>query len=70
MSSQAIYMSLSILSLTGLVGAGMAVGSGVALMAMEEEVKVPAGGSSVAHSVKEGRSVRVAFARGFAASGN
>ncbi|KAK3271811.1 hypothetical protein CYMTET_19863 [Cymbomonas tetramitiformis] len=35
MSSQAVYLSLSLLSLVSLAGAGVAVGSGVAMMSMD-----------------------------------
>ena len=65
--TQSVYVSLSILALTGLVGTGVAIGSGVSMMSMamvEEEQKQQA----VVASVKEA-SVRVP-SRGFAASGN
>ncbi|KAG7667643.1 hypothetical protein NADE_002721 [Nannochloris sp. 'desiccata'] len=63
--NQAVYVSLSILSLVGLVGAGVAVGSGVGMMAMaagqaEQDAKV------VAHQPIERK---VMVSRGFAASG-
>lgn len=62
--TQSVYVSLSILALTGLVGTGVAIGSGVSMMAMqmaEEEKK-----SAVVASVKE-TTYRPA-SRGFAAS--
>jgi len=62
--TQSIYASLSILALTGLVGTGVAIGSGVSMMAMqmaEEEKK-----SAVVASAKE-TTYRPA-SRGFAAS--
>ena len=65
--TQSVYVSLSILALTGLVGTGVAIGSGVSMMSMamvEEEQKQQA----VVASVKEA-AARVP-SRGFAASGN
>ena len=65
--TQSVYVSLSILALTGLVGTGVAIGSGVSMMSMamvEEEQKQQA----VVASGKEA-SARVP-SRGFAASGN
>jgi hypothetical protein len=61
----------SILSLIGLTGAGVAVGSGVAMMSMqlaaEEQAKL--GAPAAAHSVKEAKlSTRAVPSRGFAAS--
>ena len=56
----------SILSLVGLMGAGVAVGSGVAMMSMaEDKAAKPA---VAAHSVKEAKLAPVSGARGFAAS--
>jgi hypothetical protein len=66
-SSQAVYVSMSILALTGLVGTGVAIGSGVSMMTMsmaEEEAKKTA----VVASVKESSARGVS--RGFAASNN
>jgi len=62
--TQSVYVSLSILALTGLVGTGVAIGSGVSMMAtqMAEEEKK----SAVVASVKE-TTYRPA-SRGFAAS--
>ena len=60
-SPQNVYTALSIISLVGLIGMGVAVGSGVSMMAMamaEEEQKM------VAPSVVE----KPSTARGFAAS--
>jgi hypothetical protein len=65
-STQSVYVSMSILALTGLVGTGVAIGSGVSMMSMaalEDEQKQQA----VVASVKEA-SARVS-SRGFAASG-
>jgi len=62
--TQSVYVSLSILALTGLVGTGVAIGSGVSMMATQmaaEEKK-----SAVVASVKE-TTYRPA-SRGFAAS--
>jgi len=61
-SPQNVYTALSLISLGGLVGMGVAVGSGVSMMAMamaEEEAKM------VAPSVVEKPS---GASRGFAAS--
>jgi hypothetical protein len=57
----------SILSLVGLMGAGVAVGSGVAMMAMAEDsaAQKPA---VAAHSIKEAKQAAASGARGFAAS--
>ena len=59
----------SILSLIGLTGAGVAVGSGVAMMSMQMAQDAanaaPAAAPAVAHSAKEARRTP---ARGFAAS--
>jgi len=66
-STQSVYVSMSILALTGLVGTGVAIGSGVSMMTMhmaEEEAKQ----SAVVASVKESSARSVS--RGFAASGN
>lgn len=60
-SPQNVYTALSLISLGGLVGMGVAVGSGVSMMAMamaEEEAKM------VAPSVVE----KPTASRGFAAS--
>ena len=60
-STQNVYTALSLISLGGLVGMGVAVGSGVSMMAMamaEEEAKM------VAPSVVE----KPSASRGFAAS--
>ena len=57
----------SILSLIGLTGAGVAVGSGVAMMSMQLAAQEAAGiapAPAVAHSARERRTA----ARGFAAS--
>ena len=57
----------SILSLVGLMGAGVAVGSGVAMFSLAEDPakkQAPA----AAHSVKEAKQAPVSNARGFAAS--
>jgi len=62
-----VYVSMSILALTGLVGTGVAIGSGVSMMTMsmaEEEAKKTA----VVASVKECSARGVS--RGFAASNN
>eukprot|EP00238_Polyblepharides_amylifera_P000605 CAMPEP_0196570242 /NCGR_PEP_ID=MMETSP1081-20130531/76_1 /TAXON_ID=36882 /ORGANISM="Pyramimonas amylifera, Strain CCMP720" /LENGTH=75 /DNA_ID=CAMNT_0041886549 /DNA_START=82 /DNA_END=309 /DNA_ORIENTATION=+ len=73
MSSQAIYLSMSILSLCGLTGMGVAVGSGVGLMAMElekEEARLnqaPSSASPTAASPLEKSVFQSAF-RGFASS--
>merc|ERR1712167_199413 len=40
LSDQAIYVSMGLLSLAGLTGMGVAVGSGVAMMSMAETAKV------------------------------
>ena len=59
----------SILSLVGLMGAGVAVGSGVAMMSMAEDNAAAAKPAVVAaHSVKEAKLAPVSGARGFAAS--
>eukprot|EP00887_Chlorella_sp_A99_P000893 scaffold5.g893.t1 len=66
--SQNISISLSIIALCGLVGAGVAVGSGVGMitLAAEEQAKQQQqDGKSAAHSVLERRFV---LNRGFAAS--
>merc|ERR1712167_404991 len=67
LSEQAIYLSMGLLSLAGLTGMGVAVGSGVAMMSMAEEAKVnqapAAAPKAAASSVKE-----PTFLRGFAAS--
>jgi len=68
-STQSVYVSMSILALTGLVGTGVAIGSGVSMMTMsmaQEEQKQQA--MNVA-SVKESKVVKIPT-RGFAASGN
>jgi|TARA_B100001540_G_scaffold270523_1_gene253776 hypothetical protein len=66
-SPQSVYTSLSIISLGGLIGMGVAVGSGVSMMSMamiEEEQK----NKMVASSVVE-QSFRP-MTQGFAASGS
>lgn len=65
-TDQAVYLSMGLLSLVGLTGMGVAVGSGVAMMSMSEEAKVNQAPSTTptAASVVEKR----AFVRGFAAS--
>jgi len=68
MSSQAVYLSLGLLSMTGLAGMGIAVGSGVAMMTMaEEEAKANQSPKGVANSPVE-KTVVPKFVRGFAAS--
>ena len=69
MSSQAVYLSLGLLSMTGLAGMGVAVGSGVAMMSMaaEEEAKANQSPKGVANSPVE-KTVVPKFVRGFAAS--
>lgn len=66
-STQSVYAALSIISLGGLIGMGVAVGSGVSMMSMamiEEEQK----NKMVASSVVE-QSFRP-MTQGFAASGS
>ncbi len=66
-SPQSVYTSLSIISLGGLIGMGVAVGSGVSMMSVamiEEEQK----NKMVASSVVE-QSFRP-MTQGFAASGS
>ena len=64
--SQNISISLSIIALVGLVGAGVAVGSGVGMMSMAAlEAEQKATSAVTAHSPLE----KVEVSRGFAASG-
>ena len=58
----------SILSLVGLMGAGVAVGSGVAMMSMAEDSAAASKPAVAAHSIKEAKLAPVSGARGFAAS--
>ena len=62
MSSNAIYTSLSLISLVSLVGAGVAVGSGVGMMtlAMAEEEKHKQAAPVMAHQPLEPRVVSLA----------
>ncbi len=66
--SQEVSVSLSIIALVGLMGAGVAVGSGVGMMTMaaaeEAKKQESAAPGVVAHSPLE----RVVISRGFAAS--
>jgi len=66
-SVTAVYTSLSLISLCALVGAGVAVGSGVGMMAMQME-EIEQKGKVAAASPKE-TSFRPTT-RGFAASGS
>jgi|TARA_B100000073_G_scaffold58974_1_gene43850 hypothetical protein len=59
---------MSILALTGLVGTGVAIGSGVSMMTMQMADAETQQKTAVAASVKE--TATRAPARGFAASGN
>ena len=59
---------MSILALTGLVGTGVAIGSGVSMMTMQMVDAETQQKTAVAASVKE--TATRAPARGFAASGN
>ena len=64
--NQGAYLSLSLIGLVGIVGAGVAVGSGVGMMTMQlaaAEAEQPA--KTVAHSPLERK---VVVSRGFAAS--
>ncbi|PSC74638.1 DNA-3-methyladenine glycosylase [Micractinium conductrix] len=63
--SQNISISLSIIALCGLVGAGVAVGSGVGMMSMAVLEAEKQQQASVAHTPLE----KVVVSRGFAASG-
>jgi hypothetical protein len=67
-STQSVYVSMSILALTGLVGTGVAIGSGVSMMTMQMADAETQQKTAVAASVKE--TATRAPARGFAASGN
>lgn len=69
--SQYINVSLSLLGLCSIVGAGVAIGSGVGMMALsaaetEQEKQTQA---VVAHSVKEATNSNKAAAGSFAALG-
>tara|TARA_B100000683_G_scaffold133546_1_gene130390 strand:+ start:4011 stop:4190 length:180 start_codon:yes stop_codon:yes gene_type:complete len=59
---------MSILALTGLVGTGVAIGSGVSMMTMQMADAETQQKTAVAASVKE--TATRAPARGFASSGN
>ncbi|KAK3286751.1 hypothetical protein CYMTET_5710 [Cymbomonas tetramitiformis] len=56
MSSQAVYVSLSLLSLVCLTGAGVAVGTGVAMMSMDtaKDTKAAPAAASPKESFKLG----------------
>ena len=66
-STQSVYVSMSILALTGLVGTGVAIGSGVSMMTMQMADAETQQKTAVAASVKE---TATRAPRGFAASGN
>ena len=66
-STQSVYVSMSILALTGLVGTGVAIGSGVSMMTMQMADAETQQKTAVAASVKE---TATRALRGFAASGN
>tara|TARA_B100000003_G_scaffold169850_1_gene157004 strand:+ start:85 stop:291 length:207 start_codon:yes stop_codon:yes gene_type:complete len=66
-STQSVYVSMSILALTGLVGTGVAIGSGVSMMTMQMADAETQQKTTVAASVKE---TATRAPRGFAASGN
>jgi len=53
--SQQVYAAMSILSLTSLTGAAVAVGTGISMFAMEAEAAEMKSGKAVAHSPKETR---------------
>lgn len=69
MSGMYVNLSLAMIGLVALTGAGVAVGSGVAFasLAMAEEAQKQQGGASVAHTVIEKKPASGA-GRGFAAS--
>ncbi|KAL4436816.1 hypothetical protein ABPG75_003955 [Micractinium tetrahymenae] len=65
--SQQISVSLSIIALCGLIGAGVAVGSGVGMMSMAAlDAEQKQQQAVAAHSPLE----KVVVSRGFAASGS
>ena len=60
-----VYVGLSLLGICTLVGAGIAVGSGVAMVAtsaVEEQQRQTKSGSAAAHSPFERRLLSVGFA--------
>lgn len=64
--NQAVYVSLSLIGLVGIVGAGVAVGSGVGMMTMQlAAAEQQAEAKAVAHTPVE---TKVVVSRGFAAS--
>jgi len=66
-SVTAMYTSLSLISLCGLVGMGVAVGSGVSMMAIQMDAEEQAAKGKV--TVASPKEVSFRLSRGFAAGG-